>query len=133
VVVPERRASQFDLRPALFLQLLHSMLLIVEHGRCKGELAEHANVGKRDHDYALGVLGLDVAHDSADITRVRDFKLSFMAVVHVLANSGNVGWSTDCRLIRERLRIGLLQKIERQSSVAHRETRVAARQSMVAS
>src|SRR5665811_936060 len=50
------------------------MLLIVEHGRRKGELAEHANVGKRDHDHALGVLGLDVAHDSADITRVRDFR-----------------------------------------------------------
>jgi hypothetical protein len=74
VVAPERRASQFDLPPALFLELLHSMLLIVEHGRRKGKLTEHANVGKRDHDHALGVLGLDVAHDSAEIARVRDFR-----------------------------------------------------------
>lgn len=74
VVAPERRASQFDLRPAQLLELLHSMLLIVEHGRRKGKLAEHANVRKRDHDHALGVLGLDVAHDSADITGVRDFR-----------------------------------------------------------
>ena len=50
------------------------MLLIVEHGRRKGELAAHAEVGKRDHDHALGVLGLDVADDSADITEVRDFR-----------------------------------------------------------
>ena len=50
------------------------MLLIVEHGRRKGELAAQAEVGKRDHDHALGVLGLDVADDSADITEVRDFR-----------------------------------------------------------
>lgn len=56
------------------LELLHSMLLIIEHGRRKGELAAHAEVGKRDHDHTLGVLGLDVADDSADITEVRDFR-----------------------------------------------------------
>jgi hypothetical protein len=50
------------------------MFLIVEHGRRKGELAAQAEVGKRDHDHALGVLGLDVADDSADITEVRDFR-----------------------------------------------------------
>jgi hypothetical protein len=50
------------------------MLLIVEHGRREGERAAYAHVGKRDHDRALGVLGLDVAHDSADITEVRDFR-----------------------------------------------------------
>src|SRR5450631_3642061 len=50
------------------------MPLIVEHGRRKGELAAQAEVGKRDHDHTLGVLGLDVADDSADITEVRDFR-----------------------------------------------------------
>jgi hypothetical protein len=50
------------------------MPLIVEHGRRKGKLTEHANVGKRDHDHTLGLIELDVAHDSADIARVRDFR-----------------------------------------------------------
>src|SRR5664280_2098595 len=54
--------------------LLLVVLLILEHGRRKGELAAQAEVGKRDHDHALGVLGLDVADDSADITEVRDFR-----------------------------------------------------------
>jgi hypothetical protein len=31
-------------------------------------------VGKRDHDHALGALGLDVADDSTHITGVRDFR-----------------------------------------------------------
>ena len=53
VVAAERRACQFDLRCALFLELLHSMLLIVEHGRCKGELAEHANWPHLCHRCAL--------------------------------------------------------------------------------
>ena len=50
------------------------MLLIVEHGRREGERAAHAHVGKRDHDRAFGVLGLDVTHDSAGITKVGNFR-----------------------------------------------------------
>jgi hypothetical protein len=62
------------LHPGLLFQFLHAMLLIVEHGRREGERAAHAHVGKRDHDRALGVLGLDVADDSTHITEVRDFR-----------------------------------------------------------
>ena len=62
------------LHSGLLFQFLHAMLLIVEHGRREGERAAHAHVGKRDHDRALGVLGLDVADDSTHITEVRDFR-----------------------------------------------------------
>src|SRR5216684_4143898 len=50
------------------------MLLIVEHRRREGKRGEHAHVGKRDHDRALDVLGLDMAHDSAGITKVGYFR-----------------------------------------------------------
>src|ERR1700694_5104667 len=66
--------SDRGLHSGLLFQFLHAMLLIVEHGRREGERAAHAHVGKRAHDRALGVLGLDVADDSPHITEVRDFR-----------------------------------------------------------
>ena len=60
--------------PGLLFQFLHAVLLIVEHGRREVERGAHAHVGKRDHDRALGLLGLDVADDSTHITEVRDFR-----------------------------------------------------------
>jgi hypothetical protein len=58
---------------ALPSQLLHTMLLIIEHSRGKGEFAGYSYVSERNDNHAFGVLGLDATDDAAHIAEVRDF------------------------------------------------------------
>ena len=71
VVFPERRASQFDLRPALFLELLHSMFLVVGDSLCKRHRTRHANMSEGDKECLFFVQRNEVAHDTAFITSIR--------------------------------------------------------------
>ena len=59
---------------SLLSQLLHTMLLIIEHSRGKGEFAGHSYLSERNDYDAFGVLGLDATDDAAHITEVRDFR-----------------------------------------------------------
>ena len=69
----DRALTPDDSVVALPSQLLHTMLLIIEHSRGKGEFAGYSYVSERDDNHALGILGLDVADDAAHIAEVRDF------------------------------------------------------------
>ena len=71
VVAAERRACQFDLRFALFLELLHSMLLVVGDSPCKRHRTRHANMSEGDKECLFFVQRNDVAHDTAFITSIR--------------------------------------------------------------
>ncbi len=74
VVFPERRASQFDLRPALFLELLHSMFLAVGDSLCKRHRTRHANMSEGDKECLFFVQRNEVAHDTAFITSIRQIR-----------------------------------------------------------
>jgi hypothetical protein len=54
----------------LLLQLLHSMLLIIENGQREWECPGHSHVGERDNDHAIGFLRLNVTGDAARISKV---------------------------------------------------------------
>jgi hypothetical protein len=66
-------ASQpYDLRPALFLELLHSMFLVVGDSLCKRHRTRHADISKRDNECSSCFLRAShMAHDATFVTGVR--------------------------------------------------------------
>ena len=57
-------------RPVPFLQLLHSMLLVVEHRRCKRQGTMRSHMGQRDNKCIVALLGHNMAEDAAFVARI---------------------------------------------------------------